>query len=118
MDFEEAKRELERAHSLHEIKEMRDFCDTIEALLEQITLNETEAQKLIHTINDKHPDNEIINRILFPPTGNVILIDYAEEQLLRGDLEWKLRYLKAKIQAKSFERFYKELTDTSNGGTP
>ena len=116
MDFEEAKRELERTHSLHEIKEMRDFCDTIEALLEQIPLNETEAKKFIHTINDKHPDNEIINRILFPPIGNGILIDYAEEKLLRGDLEWKLQYLKAKILAKTFDEIRKEVIGNNDGG--
>ncbi len=59
--------------------------------------------KKIKEINQKHPENVVINYIIFPPIGGICKVDDASDFSKINDLTWKRRYLQAKSFGKTFD---------------
>jgi len=112
--FEKAKFSYEQAYMKRDIKNNRH-------ILSQNPINMNYVIKQINTVNSKHRENIIIYNIIFPPKGNPVPLILASDKEQISDLIWKLDYLQAKKEGKTFEEFCKAMRNISqenqNGGT-
>ncbi|MDE7206321.1 MAG: hypothetical protein K2N90_04055 [Lachnospiraceae bacterium] len=110
MDNSEAIAIFEKLHLVHEIQEMNYDIGDIDCILGSQFINMDDVVTKIKKINEKHPENVVINYIIFPPIGGICKVDDAPDLSKINDLIWKRRYLQAKSLGKTFDEFVKELT--------
>ena len=111
MNNSEAIALFEKAHLAHEIVEMKNDIKDIDCILGEKYINMDDVLKKIKKINEKHPENIVINYIIFPPIGGICQVDNAPDSSKINDLTWKKRYLQAKSFGKTFDELVKELTN-------
>ena len=111
MTEKEAIKCFEKVHFLHEQNDMKNDIDHIVYILSQNPIDMFQVGEKIGIVNCKHPENIVIFNLIFPPKGNSISLNDACDDNLISDLTWKLNYLKAKREGKSFEEFRKTIRD-------
>ena len=97
---------MEKEKQLVEMMKLKSTILKIEAVLNTSPMNLDEARKLIYSINDEHSENIVWNSLLHAGcqgsgSGKGVLVSNAQEPQLRCDLEWKYRYLSAKLEGKT-----------------
>lgn len=115
MTEKEAIKCFEKTHFLHEQNDMKRDIDIICCVLSQNPIDMVKVREKIGIVNCKHPENIVIYNLIFPPKGNPIFLNNACDDNLISDLIWKLNYLKAKREGKSFEEFCKTIRDMAMG---
>ncbi len=108
MNNSEAIAIFEKIHFAHEIQEMKNDILDIDCILGRQFINMDDVVKKIKEINQKHPENVVINYIIFPPIGGICKVDDASDFSKINDLTWKRRYLQAKLFGKTFDEFVNE----------
>lgn len=110
MTNQEAIELFEKAHTIKEQLDMQSDIDDIDRILTP-PIYMYEVKDKIKSINDNHKENIILNRLIYPPVGNPVPLDYAPINGLIDDLSWKRCFLIAKKNAKAFDEFCKEMTN-------
>lgn len=110
MNNSEAVTIFEKLHLAHEIQEMENDISDIDRILGKEPINMDDVLKKIKKINEKHPENIIINHMIFPPIGRTCEVEDASDSSKINDLAWKKIYLRAKSSGKTFDELVKELT--------
>lgn len=109
MNYENAQKIYDKAKLVKDITDMKSDCNEICYLLSQ---KQPDVQKMIdkiNSVNEDHPENYIIHNLLFPPQGKPNPNAPIHVQSLIIDLNWKLKYLTAKINEKTFDEFMKDV---------
>ena len=109
MTEKEAKKCFEQVHSAKELMDMQKDIDDIDTILSQNPISIELVQVEIRKINTKHPENIILNHIIFPPHNSFFNRGYILDQNLIDDLTWKRIYLQAKKTGKLFDNLCKEM---------
>ncbi len=121
MTDKEAVERFEKAHFLQEQKDMIQDMENIRNVLLQNPVVISQVRAQIETVNQKHPENIIINKLVFPPQGNRVSTNFVPDDDLITDLIWKYYYLQAKQKGKGFEEFCNTMRrmaqEKQNGGT-
>ena len=111
MNYNDVKTIYDKAKLIKDIRDMQSDCNEICYLLSQ---KQPDVQKMIdkiNSVNKDHPENYKIHNLLFPPQGSPNPNAPITVQSLIIDLNWKLKYLTAKINAKTFDEFMKDVDD-------
>lgn len=108
MTNQEAIKLFENAHSLKEQLDMQSDINDIDRILTR-PINIYDVKDKINSINENHPENVILYKIIYPPVGNPVPLNRATDNGLINDLIWKKYFLNAKMKAKAFDEFYKEM---------
>lgn len=109
MTEKEAIEILEKAHSLQEQSDMDSDIRDIDYILSQNPIDIDSVIAKIKKVNGDHPENIIINHIIFPPQGTAFPERGITDPEYISDLRWKRKYLQAKKAAKAFAELYKEM---------
>lgn len=109
MTEQEAIELFEKAHLLIDELDMQDDINDINKIL-TYPIDISEVKKKIKSINDNHPENIMLFKLIYPPVGKPIPLDSATDDSLINDLNWKRTFLNAKMRAKLFDEFRKEMT--------
>lgn len=88
---------------------MQDDINDIDRIL-TYPVDVAKVYEKIEHINRNHPENIMLFKLIYPPVGKPIPLDSATNDNLINDLIWKKEYLKAKMNAKLFDEFRKEMT--------
>lgn len=112
MTEQEAIKLFEKAHFLKEKLDMQDDINDINEIL-TYPVDVAKVYEKIEHINRKHPENIILFNIIYPPVGKPIPLNRATNDNLINDLIWKREFLNAKMNAKLFDEFCKEMKKRS-----
>lgn len=88
---------------------MQNDIREITNILSQSIIDRRLMREKIDAINKKHSENIDLFHFIFPPQGNGVSLNYASDENLRNDLEWKKIYLQAKSTGKAFDELCKEM---------
>lgn len=110
MTEQEAIRLFEKAHFLKDELDMQSDMNEIDNILTS-KININAVMNKIYDINEKHPENVVLYNVIYPPVGNPVPLNRATDNGLINDLTWKKYFLIAKMKAKTFDEFYKEMTN-------
>lgn len=100
---------FEKIHMLQEQLKMETDIQDIGNILNQQPINIDQVKEKIEKVNEKHPENVLLNHIIFPPRGKSFSGERIPDQSYIDDLKWKQIYLRAKKDGKLFEEFCKEM---------
>lgn len=120
MSNEEAIRYFEKVRFIDEQIDMEKEINNCCYILSQSPVDVDQVKQEIYVINAKHPENQILFRLIFPPKGETIQLSNASDANLIEDLKWKLYFLQAKKSGKAFDEFCKTMREmiqeNQNGG--
>ena len=108
MEIFEIQKVFKPIKTIIDVQKIQKDIDEINILLSAIPFNDIEARKKIHKINEEHPENTLIYKLLFPPAGNTISVDQAPSDGLIQDLCWKRDYLSIKAKTKSLDEIIQQ----------
>lgn len=109
MTEQEAIELFEKAHLLKDESDMQDDINEIDRIL-TYPVNVAKVYEKVDHINRKHPENIILFKLIYLPVGNLVPLNSATDDSLINDLNWKRTFLNAKMRAKLFDEFRKEMT--------
>lgn len=110
MTKQEAIRLFEKVHFLKDELDMQSDINEINNIL-TLPIDINMVMNKIHDINRKHPENVILYNVIYPPVGSPVPLNRATDNGLINDLTWKKYFLIAKMKAKTFDEFCKEMTN-------
>lgn len=113
MTEKEAISLFERVHTLQEQLKMETDIQDISNILNQRPISMYQVREKIEEVNEEHPENVLLNHIIFPPRGKSFLGGYIPDQNYIDDLTWKQIYLRAKKNGKLFDELCKEMRKAS-----
>ena len=112
MNYETAKEVYDKVKLIKDVNDMKSDCDEIRYLLCQKNFDNQIVQKMIdkiNTVNKEHPENLTIHNLLYPHQGQSNSNIPITVQSLIIDLNWKLIFLTAKIEAKTFDELINDV---------
>ena len=109
MTGQEAIKLFEKAHLIKDESDMQSDIQDIDRIL-TYPIDINKVYEKIESINQKHPENTTIFKLIYPPVGDPVQLNSATKDNLINDLNWKRKFLNAKIRAKLFDEFRKEMT--------
>lgn len=108
MTKQEAIKLFEESHLIKDESDMQRDIHDIDRIL-TYPVDVAKVYDKIEYINRKHPENIVLFKLIYPPVGNPVPLSSATKDNLINDLNWKRTFLNAKMRAKSFDEFRKEM---------
>jgi hypothetical protein len=100
-------------YTTQEVLEMNQDINEIRTILNIVPFDIERARNKVNEINEKHPENCGIYKLISQSKGPGISVGQASALNLKDDLNWKVIYLSAKITGKSIDELAKELRNAN-----